>query len=283
MNYYERYMGDYQCDTAHLSLAEHGAYTLLLDVYYSTERGLPADEERLFRLCRAMTPEERQAVLSVAEQFFPIGDDGLRHNARADAEIARARPRIEAARANGKRGGRPKKTANDAAPAAEIGKDETQQKPSGFADQNPVETQWKPSGKAPQHQHHIKEEKISTANAVLVASKADDPLPCPHQRIIALWAEQLPELQKVRDWNATRARHLQARWREQAKRRRWQSVDEGIDWFRRLFAYVRQSDFLMGNSPRGAGHEGWVCTLPWLIKPENFAKVIEGNYHRAAA
>lgn len=129
------------------------------------------------------------------------------------------------------------------------------------------------------------EEKISRdADAsLLVASKADDPLPCPHQRIIALWAEELPELQKVRDWNATRARHLQARWREQAKRRRWQSVDDGVEWFRRLFGYMRQSDFLMGNAPRGPGHEGWVCTLPWLLKAENFAKVIEGNYHRAAA
>ncbi len=30
MNYYERHLGDYAKDTAHLTMIEHGAYTLLL-------------------------------------------------------------------------------------------------------------------------------------------------------------------------------------------------------------------------------------------------------------
>ena len=30
MNYYERHLGDYARDTAHLSMMEHGAYGLLL-------------------------------------------------------------------------------------------------------------------------------------------------------------------------------------------------------------------------------------------------------------
>jgi uncharacterized protein YdaU (DUF1376 family) len=32
VNYYERHIGDYLKDTAHLSLLEHGIYTRLLDV-----------------------------------------------------------------------------------------------------------------------------------------------------------------------------------------------------------------------------------------------------------
>lgn len=110
MNYYERYCGDYQRDTAHLSLAEHGAYTMLLDTYFSVEKPLPEDLSSLYRVCRAMTRLEQQAVKSVAEQFFPVsGGDGLRHNQRADREIAKARPKIEAARINGRKGGRPAK------------------------------------------------------------------------------------------------------------------------------------------------------------------------------
>ena len=108
LNYYERYCGDYQRDTAHLSLAEHGAYTMLLDTYFSVEKPLPNDLPSLYRVCRAMTRLEQQAVKSVAEQFFPISEvDGLRHNQRADREIAKARPKIEAARINGRKGGRP--------------------------------------------------------------------------------------------------------------------------------------------------------------------------------
>ena len=110
MNYYERYCGDYQRDTAHLSLAEHGAYTMLLDTYFSVEKPLPEDLASLYRVCRAMTRLEQQAVKAVAEQFFPVlQEDGLRHNQRADREIARARPKIEAARINGRKGGRPPK------------------------------------------------------------------------------------------------------------------------------------------------------------------------------
>ena len=87
MNFYKRFLGDYARDTAHLSLTEHGAYNLLLDAYYGTGRPLPLDTESLCRICRASTPLERRAVESVANQFFKVADDGLRHNPRADREI----------------------------------------------------------------------------------------------------------------------------------------------------------------------------------------------------
>ena len=147
MNYYERYMGDYQRDTGHLSMAEHGAYTILLDTYYSTEKPLPGDMDRIYRLCRAMTKDEQAAVRSVIDQFFPVSEDGQRHNFRADVEITHARPKMEAARANGKKGGRPRKNE----------KEKTQQKPSGFSEKtqqepssNPAVTQEEPKTKAPQ-------------------------------------------------------------------------------------------------------------------------------------
>ena len=101
MNYYERYCGDYARDTGHLSLQEHGVYTVMLDTYYATEKPLPADHVSLYRICRAMTGAEREAVRKVADEFFPVADDGLRHNKRADETIAKARKRIEAARTNG--------------------------------------------------------------------------------------------------------------------------------------------------------------------------------------
>src|SRR6185312_17061242 len=129
MNYYERYCGDYQRDTAHLSLSEHGAYTMLLDTYFSVEKPLPEDLPSLYRVCRAMTRIEQQAVKSIAEQFFPVSNmDGLRHNRRADREIAKARPKIEAAKLNGRKGGRPYKEM--AGPGSA---EETQPKPGGLS------------------------------------------------------------------------------------------------------------------------------------------------------
>lgn len=101
MNYYERYCGDYARKTAGLSLQEHGAYTLMLDNYYANEAPLPVAYDDLYRICRAMKASERESVRSVADKYFPVADDGLRHNEKADEVIAKARKRIAAARANG--------------------------------------------------------------------------------------------------------------------------------------------------------------------------------------
>lgn len=110
MNFYKRHLGDYAKDTPHLPMIEHGAYGLLLDYYYATERPLPAELEAILRVCRAITKAEQNAVRSVVDQFFPVAADGLRHNKRADAEIAKAGVQREINRVTGKRGGRPKKT-----------------------------------------------------------------------------------------------------------------------------------------------------------------------------
>ena len=101
MNYYERYCGEYARDTAHLSLQEHGVYTVMLDTYYATEKYLPADYKALYRICRAMTGSEQAAVRKVADEFFQIASDGLRHNKRADEVLTKAQKRIAAAKANG--------------------------------------------------------------------------------------------------------------------------------------------------------------------------------------
>jgi len=103
MNWYPRYPGDYMRDTAHLSLVQHGVYNVLLDHYYATGGPLPDSANDLIRICRAFTPEEQQAVKLVADQFFPINGDGLRHNKRADNEVAKSAARSEKACASAER------------------------------------------------------------------------------------------------------------------------------------------------------------------------------------
>ena len=97
MNWYPRYPGDYMRDTAKLTLVEHGAYTVLLDEYYSTGEPLPFDDDALIRVCRAFTEAERQAVRLIADRFFPVNGDGMRHNKRADIEIEKATGKSEKA------------------------------------------------------------------------------------------------------------------------------------------------------------------------------------------
>lgn len=106
MNYYERHLGDYARDTGHLSMVEHGAYSLLMDRYYATEQGIPDDQAH--RVARARSRDEKAAVDTVLNEFFTLSD-GVWLHGRIEAELGKALGRIEAARENGKRGGRPAK------------------------------------------------------------------------------------------------------------------------------------------------------------------------------
>lgn len=99
MNFYKRFMADYAKKTSRLTLAQHGAYTLLLDEVYSTEAPLPADVNELYRVCRAMTKDEQSAVRVVADLYFPVGNDGLRSNQRVTLEISKAKQEAESVRA----------------------------------------------------------------------------------------------------------------------------------------------------------------------------------------
>lgn len=109
MNYYEHHIGDYAAATGHLSLLEDAIYSRLLRRYYLQEGPLPADIAQAARLAGARSADELAAAAVVLDEFFPVADDGMRHNKRADEEIQRYLAKIEAARENGKRGGRPKK------------------------------------------------------------------------------------------------------------------------------------------------------------------------------
>ena len=96
MIYFELYPGDYLRDTTRLTLVEHGAYLRLLMAYYAEEEPLPAEYDSLFTIAGATKSAEKEAVKRVADKHFPVGSDGLRHNSRADEEIAKAAERIEA-------------------------------------------------------------------------------------------------------------------------------------------------------------------------------------------
>lgn len=103
MNFYPRYPGDYIRKTMHLSMVEDGAYTRLLDWYYSNEQPIPGD--RRYAVARASTAAEKKAVDGVLAEFFTT-IEGAHHSARADAEIEAAQKRIRTARDNGGKGGR---------------------------------------------------------------------------------------------------------------------------------------------------------------------------------
>ena len=82
------YWTDYIRKTSGLTLAQHGAYLLLLTEYYANGP-ISANADFLFRVCRAFDDGERAAVQAVLEQFFYVdpSDQKVYRNRRADEEI----------------------------------------------------------------------------------------------------------------------------------------------------------------------------------------------------
>lgn len=158
MNYYNRWPAHYLAATLHLSMEQDGAYGRLMDWYYSNERSIP--HEKRYAIARAQSASNRKATDEVLAEFFDLVDDGWTQR-RIEKELEQATPRIDAARANGKKGGRPRK-----------------EKPSGFTDKNPVgfseETQKEPRAKAPQSPISKQEQKASPH-----APSSQDPPPRP--------------------------------------------------------------------------------------------------------
>jgi uncharacterized protein YdaU (DUF1376 family) len=79
MEWYKRKPQSYRSDTWGLTLAEHGAYNLLIDYYYTTERPLPKADEALASICGCPIDKWLEVKDNVT-RYFRVTNAGLRHN-----------------------------------------------------------------------------------------------------------------------------------------------------------------------------------------------------------
>ena len=104
---------------------------------------------------------------------------------------------------------------------------------------------------------------------------------CNHQAVIDLYHQHLPTLRRVEVWNDARKGYLRQRWRDIAlELSAEKQVTEEVmfDYWARLFGYVGESKFLMGKVNDKSG-QVFTADLEWILKPSNFAKIVEGKYH----
>lgn len=76
MNFYSKDINDWMGDTRFMNITEKGAYTEMVDLYFRTEKPLPLDKERLFRLVGAVSDLEKEAVITVRDELFVLTNDG---------------------------------------------------------------------------------------------------------------------------------------------------------------------------------------------------------------
>lgn len=108
MHYYDFNIADYRKDTGHLLPIEHYIYRTLIDWYYLDEKPIPKNNPGVLRrLCLGIDLEP--SLNNVLSDFFKLGENGW-HHARIDADIESYHAMLTRNHANGKLGGRPRKT-----------------------------------------------------------------------------------------------------------------------------------------------------------------------------
>ena len=250
MHYYQFNIGDYLSHTKHLDLMEDLAYRRLLDLYYLHERPLNSG---IAVVARQIGLKEHEAeVHEVLQEFFKLTEDGW-INTRADKEIAHFKGKIEQASRAGKASAerRSNSRSTDVQPTI---------------NQEPLTNNQEP----------IKE-YICPPEGELLAKIPD----CQHSEVISLYHQHLPTLRKVEVWNAARQGYLRQRWREVAEELSKSTEIDSSDvlgWWGEFFQHVGKSKFLTGrvNSKDG---RAFTADLEWILKPSNFAKIVEGKYH----
>ena len=256
MHYYQFNIGDYIKNTLHLSVMEDIAYRRLLDLYYDSEQPIPTDIPKVSRRLRM----DCDVVQSVLDEFFELTEDGYR-NHRADLEILDYQEYLAKQKANGLKGGRPKKT---------------QVKPTD----NPSQTQNNPK-------HSQQTTNTNHKPDISICPPSGEPeektgLPkCCHQEVIDLYHQKLPTLRKVEVWNDARKGYLRQRWRDVSQELSLEKpiqTEDVLSWWSDFFTHIGQSKFLTGRVNDKSGR-AFTADLEWILKPSNFAKIIEGKYH----
>lgn len=106
-------------------------------------------------------------------------------------------------------------------------------------------------------------------------------IPCPYERIVALYHEALPTLPRVVVMNAARQKGMRKLWawvltsRRSDGERRAVDAEGALEWLAAYFARASANDFLMGRTQRTAGHENWTADFDFLLSEKGKLHVIE--------
>lgn len=265
MNYYPFHLGDYASHTGHLDPMEDLAYRRLLDAYYLRESQLPTDVSEIARLIRLR--DYVATVRDVLNEFFEQTSKGWKH-IRCDEEILKmqdkqAKARVSAQASVSARRAKAQPTPNERSTDAQQTLDE-----------------------------RLTDVELPTPTPIPIPDKeyicppdgelADKKFPsCQHDAVIALYHKHLATLRRVEVWNDVRKGYLRQRWREVAEelsKDKEIEVADVLTWFADFFEHIASSKFLTGKT---SGKDGrpFTADLEWILKPSNFAKIVEGKYH----
>lgn len=263
MHYYKRNIGDYAKKAGRLTMLQHGAYTLLLDACY--DREVFPTLEQAIDWTWASTEAEVEAVKFVLNRFFKLDADGQYVQDRILEELLNYHKN---AHTN-------KRIAQD----REAKRREKSTKRGQAVDEPPPNQEPRTINQEP---------SLSVPNGTDRPSDDEPPKEqkfpgCNHKAVLSLYHSTLPNLPAIEVWNDLRSGLLRQRWREvcQDLAKQGPVTEEAVlDWWRKFFEFVGKSEFLTGKT-LSKDKRPFLADLEWVIRPTNFAKVVEGKYHRS--
>lgn len=142
-----------------------------------------------------------------------------------------------------------------------------------------------PTGRATTQEHNNLKPLVNSKELTYpeLPKNNDQKIPhCPHKEILKLWAEIIPETPQHQpsSWTPERSgyKDLAKRWKagfitqkSDGSGTLYSDKDSGLEWWAGFFRWMRKSDFLINDCKP-------FC-LEWVVKPSNFNKAKEGNYH----
>ena len=256
MRWFKFHIGDWAAATAHLSSSEEGLYLRALNYCYSNECPLPADKATLRKVLRVKGGPEIRNLDSVVTEFFNLTQDGWIQK-RVSQEVEKYKKNSERWAENGKKG-----------------------------DPNcPPNCPPKLVNQEPRTKNQEEQPLLRLVPTELTLDGPGEPEPprlpdCPHEKIVNLYHEILPTCPRVVVWTDARQATLRAFWRAWGVKKGWKREADGIAFVERYLRHVAESKFLTGRAPASGDRPPFVADLAWLIKPANFAKVVEGKFHQ---
>lgn len=251
------YAGDYLADTLELTTEQHGAYLLLLLTMWRHKAKLPYDIPKLARITR-LSPARFKRIWPDIAHYFTVEDGFIRNKKLSEQH---------------------EKVAEISAKRADVGRKGGEAKALKSKEPEPAIATDLPSYSQNHNQNHT-EDKIESADA---ASK-----PMDRESELAAMPPVGPT-PKPKEQEITPAREAFNRYTEMASRKGWPVAASLTD---------RRRKAINARLAEAGGVEGWIIALEkaahseflgqpspfksfgldWIAKPDNFAKIMEGNY-----
>lgn len=242
------YWDAYLADTTHLTTEEHGAYMLLLAAMWRRNGWVPDDDRDNARILGLTIGKWRK--IKVRLSGFLMFREGEISQKKLLETWENTQEKIEKNRTNGAKGGRPKSSKNK-----HLGK------ANGSISDNPNESKPEPEPEP----YKLEEPKGSLPEVTSGAPPSAQPVNV-NAEAVAEYNRAAGEVgwPKVQKMTPTRSKALRARLKDCG----------GMDGWRHAIQSAAKSDFLCGRSSRP-----WAgFSFDWLVKPQNFTKLMEGNY-----